>query len=308
MFIEKAPAQLFDRLNEGVPIRSYVSYLGNMQDRPLQDLIDSFRSQKYDEIKMTYAIYYWITRNIVFDTKAFHHPNKNNITASSALKTRKTTAEGYTAVFKTLCDVAGIKCYTVKGYVKTDPLDIGITDKLTEHAWNIVRIKNILLFIDPTLGAGNIDHKRKNFTPEYHDGWFLTNKDLFFLDHYSNDKSNPISAKQAPDKATFKTSPVVYNDAIVMNIFPSATVKGKLRGREGKTKTIDLEINNNDLQIRTASIVANGTEIPIEVKGYDNILVLDIPFNKAGDYPIILKLNDKNVFGFLAHVTKVKKH
>lgn len=300
-------AQLFDRLTDGAPIRSYVKRLGPMQDRPLQDMIDSFRRQQYDEIKMTYAIYYWVAQNIRFDPKAFHHRNRSTVNASAALRTRKTTSEGYAAVFQTLCDVAGIKCYTIKGWVKAHPEDIGVTNDRTEHDWNVVMIKNLLLLIDPTLAAGHTDYKRKSFEQEYADGWFFTTKDFFFLNHFSKDKKSPIPSELLPDKLSFNTTPVVYDAAIVMNLLPSATTRGKLRGTKGKTKTIDIEMRNRDLNIFRIAVLENGRETEISLKTYENILVVDIPLNEAGEYPMILKINNKNVFGFMANVSDRKK-
>lgn len=303
-FSKNGDAQLFDRLKDGEPIRKYVTQLGVMQDRPLQDLIDSFRSQKYDQLKMAYAIYYWIAQNITFDTRAFHHPNNSLSNASAALKTRKATSEGYAAVFQTLCNVAGIKCYTVHGFVKAVPEDIGELNTATKHAWNVVFIKHTLLLIDAALGAGDIDFKRKRFTKKYNDGWVFTNKNLFFLNHFSSEKSEYIPPQNAADKLMFKNSPVVFNNAILMNVRPSASLKGVLKGREGKSKTIDLEIGNNDLTITTATIISDGIETPVEVKGYENILVLDIPFVKKGNHTLVLRLNNNNVFGFKTQVSK----
>src|SRR5690606_26946739 len=142
----QARAQLFDRINEGPPIRNYVLRLGAMQDRPLSDIIDSFRAQKYDEIKMTYAIYTWIAENISFDSKSFRHPNKNITTTTVTLKNRTATREGYANLFKTMCDVAGIKCYKTEGLIKAHPVEILRPDAPSGHYWNIVLIKNYLLF------------------------------------------------------------------------------------------------------------------------------------------------------------------
>lgn len=305
----QACAQLFDRTNEGPPIRSYVLHLGAMQNRPLSDIIDSFRSQKYDEIKMTYAIYTWIAENIAFDSKGFRHPDKNISTTTATLKNRTATSEGYANLFKTLCDVAGIKCYIIEGFAKAHPAEIARPDKLPKHYWNMVLIRNYLLFIDATWAAGSTDAKGKNFYKEFTDAWFFTNKDFFFMSHFTKDKNNPVPSYQLPSRSEFLRAPIVYKAAIAFDIRPSPTIKGKIRGRKGKVTTLDFVLPNEEARpnIHHVSIVTKYGETPIPIKRYANILVVDIPFAEAGEYSVILKVNRVNAYGFMASVSDNKR-
>lgn len=305
----QAGAQLFDRIKEGPPIRNYVLHLGAMQDRPLIDIIDSFRSQKYNEIKMTYAIYTWVAENITFDSRGFRHPGKDISTTTATLKNRTATSEGYANLFKTLCDVAGIKCYTIEGLAKAHPAEITRPDKLPRHYWNMVFIKNYLLFIDVTWAAGSTDAKGKNFYKEFTDAWFFTNKDLFFMSHFTKDKNSPIPPDQLPSKSEFLRAPIVYKAAVAFDIHPSPTIKGKIRGRKGKMKTLDFVLPNEDVlpKIHHVSIVTKYGETPIPIKRYENILVVDIPFEEAGEYAVILKVNGVNAYGFIASVSDNKR-
>ena len=300
----QATAQLFDRTKEGPAIRSYVLRLGAMQDRPLSDIIDSFRAQKYDEIKMTYAIYSWIAENIAFDSRGFKNPNKAVHTTTATLKNRMATGEGYAYLFQTMCDVAGIKCYTIHGIAKTHPIQIGRSDGIPAHSWNMVLIKNMLLFIDVTWGAGATDVKGNGFIKEFTDAWFFTNKDLFLMSHYSKDKNSPLPAGQMIAKADFLRAPVVYKAAVSLDIFPSPTVKGKIRGRKGAVKTLDFALRNSNVTIRNVSVVTMFGEISIPVKQYEDILVVDIPFAEAGEYGFTLKINGANAYGFMTSVSE----
>ena len=305
--VSKCNAQIFDRLNDGVPIKNYASGLGAMQDRPLSNIIDSFKAQNYDEVKLTYAIYAWIALNISFDSKAFHKKEKANSTTSATLKRRKASSEGYANLFQTMCDVAGIRCYTIEGLAKIHPKEIlNITDK-NKHFWNVVLIKNLLLFIDVTWAAGETDENRKNFEQEYSDAWFLTNKDIFLLSRYTNDKNNPVPADKLPSKVEFSKAPIVYRTAVPLSIYPTPTTKGKIRGRVGKTTTIYFEMRDESVAINSVELVAKGNITQVPANRFDNgTLSVDINFKESGNYPIYILVRGKKIYGFMANVSKAR--
>jgi hypothetical protein len=100
--------------------------------------------------------------------------------------------------------------------------------------------------------------------------------------------------------------PVVYKDAVRLQVYPAATVRGKLRGRVNKVKTLDFELRNENIPIRQVTVIAKGKEIVLPLKKYENVLVVDIPFEEEGEYPVILKVNGAKVYGFIANVSGIR--
>jgi len=303
----KIHAQLFDRVKDGIPIVQYVNHLGAMQNRPLQDIIDSFRSQKYDEIKMSYAIYAWVAKHIRFDCKGYHHPKTANNTTTATLQNRTATSEGYANLFKTLCDVANIECYRVKGFVKQYPRDLVKFKDNNYHYWNVLVIRNMFLYIDVTLAAGETDEHKRTFFPDYSDAWFLTNKDIFQLSHFTKDPNNPIPSDLLPTKQEFLKAPVVYKSAIILDMVAAVTVKGNLKGIFNKTKALDFEWRNPEMILNSIVVVEKGEEIALPVERHEIYLSIEIPFKYTGEYPVFLKANGANVYCFMANVPKSHK-
>jgi len=135
------------------------------------------------------AFYVWITENINYDIKVFFNPTRNKkVTASEVLTKRKAVCEGYSTLFKALCDNVEIKCYIIQGYSKGYGFNPRGKFTNTDHAWNIVFINNKWYLIDATWGSGYINDKRK-LVKKFTDYFFLTSPDKFIYTHLP---SNPM--------------------------------------------------------------------------------------------------------------------
>ena len=133
------------------------------------------------------GFYVWITENITYDTKTFFNPNRNKkVTATEVLTKRKAVCEGYSTLFKALCDNAHIKCYLIQGYSKGYGFNRQKKFKSTDHTWNIVFINNKWYLIDATWGSGYINNKRK-FVRKFNNYFFLTNPKKFIYTHLPAD-------------------------------------------------------------------------------------------------------------------------
>jgi transglutaminase/protease-like cytokinesis protein 3 len=98
------------------------------------------------------------------------------------LQKRKAVCQGYSGLFKALCDEAGIRCELIPGYSK----GYGYVPKKSftnsDHAWNAVFLNNKWHVLDVTWGAGGINEKQK-FVKDFKDEYFLTDPAIFVIKH-----------------------------------------------------------------------------------------------------------------------------
>ncbi len=146
----------------------------------LSDYLIKPANNDFDKVR---SFYVWITENITYDTKTFFNPNRNKkVTASEVLTKRKAVCEGYSTLFKALCDNAHIKCYLIQGYSKGYGYNSRKKFTSTDHTWNIVFIDNKWYQIDATWGSGYINNKKK-FVKKFNNYFFLTNPKTFIYTH-----------------------------------------------------------------------------------------------------------------------------
>jgi len=153
------------------------------------------------------AIYTWIALNISYDIKALESVQKTvsfsyrteeekflkekkikEDLAIATLKSKKAVCQGYSTLYKVICDLVSLECEIISGTSKTKYLDIGILPKISDHAWNSVKINNEWKLIDATWGAGYLNESYTKFIPDFNDFYFFTSPDLFFLNHYPENK------------------------------------------------------------------------------------------------------------------------
>lgn len=151
------------------------------------------------------AAYYWIAKNIVYDTQTYFSKKRKPTynfkyktqeekrrkmhkvdmrIADEAFKERKAVARGFSIMFKRLCNNCGVECEIVAGSVKIKPKDIGRKAGRTNYFWNTVKINNKWFLVDVAMGAGSLNEKSKTFIPNYNETFYLTPPDYFFLNHY----------------------------------------------------------------------------------------------------------------------------
>lgn len=139
------------------------------------------------DIEKVRAYYVWITHNISYDTKTFFSNNPNPKTkAIDALQRKTAICQGYSELFKALCEYSNIPCELISGYSKG--YGFNPKQKLTQsdHAWNIVFVENKWQHIDATWGAGHVKENMK-FIKKFSEDFFLTPPEDFILKHLPTD-------------------------------------------------------------------------------------------------------------------------
>jgi transglutaminase/protease-like cytokinesis protein 3 len=132
-----------------------VKYKGNL-DSLTKKLTDPYSKQLFK----ARVIFKWITANIGYDCKSFNRHNytgkdpekyicRNDIDCEAkreawetkyiqkVLRKKKAVCEGYSMLFKKMCDIAGLRSEIIPGYSRTKYYQVGTSGSL-DHAWNAI--------------------------------------------------------------------------------------------------------------------------------------------------------------------------
>ncbi len=153
-----------------------------------------------DDEEKARAIYRWITANIDYNVESYMTCSGSE----TVLNDKKAVCAGYSQLFESLCDAAGLESVRIdghgKGYGYTPFSD---TDRTSDHAWNAVKIDCSWRLVDPTWGAGHIDEV-EGFVRQFDDYYFLTPPEEFIYTHLPDDPrwqllERPLSKEEYED-------------------------------------------------------------------------------------------------------------
>ena len=158
-----------------------------------------------DDEEKVRAIYRWITANIDYDVESYFSGSyKMRSGSKDVLNDKKAVCAGYSQLFESLCDAAGLESVRIdghgKGYSYTPFSDTGRT---SDHAWNAVKIDGRWRLVDSTWGAGHIDEVEE-FVRQFDDYYFLTPPEEFIYTHLPDDSrwqllERPLSKEEYKD-------------------------------------------------------------------------------------------------------------
>lgn len=185
----------------------------------LDDVVLAIKNDFTTEVERTRAVFRWVATQISFDTelgktmdykslKAFSYTTEaEKILKEKKFKedlvfqtftTRKTVCHGYAVLVEYMCHKLNIEAVVITGVLKSDPSEIGQMPVLN-HAWNAVKINGEWKFLDVTLAAGFISSNTDTFKFDYTDGYFFTDPELFFLNHFPLNEKWLLISKSKKD-------------------------------------------------------------------------------------------------------------
>jgi len=292
-----AKAQLIDR-EAFEYVDSVVDRMGPMRDSSLAAITRAATAPCQDEICQIRGMYMWIVSNISCDCTPAAKPDRTNGSASYTFQQRTGTSAGFAALMSEMCRMAGIHCEMADGLVKTRGGQIGNVDEQRDIGyWNIVRANGCWFVIDAYLGAGNCEGK--SFVREMSDAWFFTNRRLFSLSHYPQEKR--MQLLDAPrSRSSFLTGPVMGETAATLGILPMPDQRGFIRGRADSTITLRFQMWPASMIERVASVgaVVNGLLTPAEYEAVDDTLIVHLPVRREGLYELSMVVNDGAAWTF----------
>ncbi|MCK9206354.1 MAG: hypothetical protein M0P66_04505 [Salinivirgaceae bacterium] len=176
-----APAQDFSSID------AYARNTPQPKTKNADDLATYLHQQAITDLEKVRAYYVWITQNIAYDTKSYFSGKSNPETSPEAtLKKRRAICQGYSELFKALCDIGNIPCFVVDGYSKGYGYKPGKKFNSTDHAWNVVQLNQKWYLIDATWGAGYVTEQQQ-FEQKFKEEYFLADPKKFILNHLPSD-------------------------------------------------------------------------------------------------------------------------
>ena len=206
------------------------------------------------DLKKVRAIFRWITQNIDYnvrpvgrskktqalfyeepDDSAAALPPLNERVARKVLYKGVAFCEGYSRLFKALCDHAGIKSEIIYGYARTN------TNRrfAVNHAWNAVYIDSAWHLLDVTWASGVVSFANE-YIRQYNDFYFLTPPDQFIRDHYPEDPQWTLLSNP-PVYREYNQSPFRYSGYIKAGISSHFPAKGVIDVAVGDSILIELK-------------------------------------------------------------------
>lgn len=266
------------------------------------------------ELQKVRSIFFWIADNISYDVKEFHACDSgaykgfsmdtneagtlsgdryyNYQVVQHVLKTKKGICDGYSRLFKTLCDSAGIKSEMVIGMGKNSSSYIGIFD--SNHAWNSVMIDKKWYLLDACWASGSCDDSVLVFTKGFDPFYFLTDPKKFSYDHFPDNKSQ-FYMDRPPTKEQFISYPMVYpkyHEYAFDGFFPSS---GLITGKEGEKIKLQLTMKED------SPIELSGS-FNVELKKVEKKLYYEYTIKKPPKNELIVFYNYKAILAYKVEV------
>lgn len=133
------------------------------------------------------AIFRWIAENIDYNVDVFFGGSSGSIRSEDVLKSRRSICYGYSDLFLSLANEAGLEAVRITGYGKGYGYVPGKPfSGPSNHAWNAVRINGSWYLIDCSWGAGYVSGEGK-YVRKFDDHYFMTPPYQFIFSHFPED-------------------------------------------------------------------------------------------------------------------------
>lgn len=271
-----------------------------------------------DEEKIR-AIYTWLSHNISYDLQNDMFNISDNIIIYSSLddkkrqlrrkklnklknvlKSRKAVCIDYSELFKEICDRIGIQSEIVIGYSKASIYDIERENKIKNHAWNVVKIKNDWKIIDITWATAYTNIGAQKNLEKFYDYYFFTNPEDFILTHYPVNTKWQLVKNKISKKDFFK-NPIFYPSYFRNKIKIADVQKGIL---EANKKRLIIIFNKIPKRKKFFYALKGDKFIKPVVfkKTKEGQYITSIKYNKSNDSEIIIYSDLTPVIGFKVKV------
>jgi len=278
---------------------------------------DKFANQVKSDFKSdadkARAIFTWIAINVRYDLAAYG-VNERPIAysfrtqeeklaqqkkfkedlATKTLKSKKGVCEGYATLFAVVAEKAGLEAVIIPGTSKSHPAHIGKAPGANDHAWNAVKVNGEWKLLDTTWASGVVTGEKPAFEFKFNDGYFFAEPNLFFLNHFPEDKKWLLTNKTPQD---FANLPLYYGNYLMDGYTFTSPEVGSFNNL--KTSVIPFKIKNlktgdnvhyafsKDRIIKEVNYTTNGGIAEFDVP---------VPANAAGTLTIYI--NQKSVAGY----------
>ncbi|WP_040280246.1 transglutaminase domain-containing protein [Psychroserpens damuponensis] len=197
----------------------------------MPNLVYNLTSNLDTDVERFRAIYMWVCHNIANDytlylknkrkrskyqndsvkLKSWNNRFKKDV-FRKLLKQNKTICTGYAYIVKELAKLANLECEIVHGYGRTSMTNIDELDP-PNHSWNAIKLNEKWYLCDPTWASGIPDPETKIFKFDYNNGYFLSNPQLFIINHFPQEEHWTLMPNESHTFDEFLAAPILYGQA-----------------------------------------------------------------------------------------------
>lgn len=222
-----------------------------------EDLAEKIQKDFSSDSDRARAIYDWIAFNIRYDYAVFLNPPRtqgfsysteaekqrkireiNDKLIQKTFDSQKVVCEGFTALYKHLAGLVGLKSEIIRGDSKTRLADIGRKSTSSNHAWNTVFFDKKWHLIDVTWGQGYYDSSKGRMVNDFDPIYFDTDPDYFFAKHFP-DSGSYLGNKL--NKNEFLNGPLIYNKTIAGDHQIKSPDSGIIEAKYGNKITFEIK-------------------------------------------------------------------
>jgi hypothetical protein len=226
----------------------------SLEAATVQELAQKLTAPYNLDFEKVRAIYSWIAQHVAYSYRGVRTRNPNGVSgnehpvsddSSSALqpldeivaenvfKKRTAICEGYSRLFKYLCEKNNISCEMVHGYARNEANRVG--DRFhTNHSWNVVKVDSAWHLVDATWGSGYFTYTSNDFIPFYDDRYFFASPQDFARDHFP-DELRWTLLTTPPVMREFQRSPFRPSSFVKYNITSWSPLRGIIEAAVGDT-------------------------------------------------------------------------
>ena len=203
------------------------------------------------------AIFRWITQNIAYDSEGYFSGDYGDLSPGGVLKSGVAVCSGYSMLFNSLGQEAGLEVVNINGYSKGYDYEVGESvDGKTNHAWNAVKIDGKWHLLDATWGSGYLNENGE-FVREFDEHYFLTPPQEYIYGHLPENQKwqlldRSISSQEYKELAYLQ--PPFFQSGLSIISHPKSVIETEnrvtisLSAPDNALLLAQLEQNNNSLE------------------------------------------------------------
>lgn len=248
-------------------------------ENDIYKLTTQLTANYFNEVEKARSIFIWITENISYDYKFVNKGKEikspscdeskdcsiklkdwENNYINKVLEKKKGICDGYSRLFKRMCEIAGLKCEIISGRARTEPYQVGNPTSVN-HSWNAILIDSSYYFLDATWAAGfctkdEETEKLVKFQKQYNNYYWLTPFKKLVRNHYP-ENGRWVYEENYPKEKFFQNP--YYAHGVIESIDLISPTSGVIDAKKGDTISFKFTYPNS---IQNIQINTNGFRNP----------------------------------------------
>ncbi|MBU3714616.1 MAG: hypothetical protein FGM46_06665 [Ferruginibacter sp.] len=292
-------------LQEQKKIETKIQPLGALEAYNLATITDTITKPFFDKREKALAIYYWIANHITISPESVRSYDSRDTDPASVIKNRKTNAIGFSLLFQEMCSMANIRCLFITGYTKYNTDEINEPADEPNHAWNVVQIglsPDTWYYVDASKACGITDTKFYSFTKKFNWNYFFSDKNIFNLDHFPENRSW-ILGKGSKSKKEFYSIPVVESGAYQLGTYHPIPYKGFIKTKTSKPVAFSIKRQRENPIWKIFLIIKIGNKeakkIDLQFKEEYEILEFEYTFDVEDTYVVTINADGNDLYTYV---------